>query len=202
MKILPTKEPPFAPRAAATASARMKSSKLRAWSVTRLPVVRGAMSLRTTSYGAKRASSSFASDSASPCTKSACAGRPTASGSRSIARRCPRSPIFCAAYIAQLPGAAPRSSTRMPGAKEAHAAVDLLELEDAPRRKPAALGLAREAIGPGVRVPAGRHSGERWASLADRCPGAGRRKVSLPSSAVERVLAAARGERRACPSNV
>jgi hypothetical protein len=49
MKILPTKAPPGAPSASATASARMKRSKLRAWSVTRLPVVFGAMSLRTTS---------------------------------------------------------------------------------------------------------------------------------------------------------
>ena len=49
MKILPTNAPPGFPRVAATASARMKSSKLRVWSVMRLPVVRGAMSLRTTS---------------------------------------------------------------------------------------------------------------------------------------------------------
>ena len=52
MKILPTKLPPTFTRLTATASARMKSSWLRAWSTKVLPVVRGAMSLKTTSYGA------------------------------------------------------------------------------------------------------------------------------------------------------
>ena len=58
----------------------------------------------------------------------------------------------------------------MPRAQEPHAAVDLLELEDAARREPGVLRRAREAVGPGVGVLARRHRGEPQGSA--RCASA------------------------------
>ena len=131
MKILTMKLPPGLRCRRATSRASQASSSERAWSVNLVPVVRGAMSLMTTSKGPisrRRASKASERLNTSSCMKVTCGGKAVSVVWMSQPSTSPRGPTFSAAPSDHEPGAAPRSRTRIPWRKSLNFASSSLSL--------------------------------------------------------------------------
>lgn len=149
MKILTMKLPPGLRCRRATSRASQASLSERAWSVNLVPVVRGAMSLMTTSNGPisrRRASKASERLNTSSCMKVTCGGKAVSVVWMSQPSTSPRWPTFSAAPSDHEPGAAAQIQNAHPLAEELELRVQFLELVHGTGRIILALGLEKIMI--------------------------------------------------------